>query len=128
MYGAGAFEYSSKDFARDHVVVSGSEITSRNELFRILANKLAFPEYFGENWDALIDCLSDLSWMDRDTVVLAHATLPALDQQTLRIYLECLQDVLGRRRDTDRPFLRILFREVDRPALERLFAATSPGS
>ena len=31
---------------------------------------LRFPEYFGGNWDALADALSDLSWLDATGYVL----------------------------------------------------------
>lgn len=29
---------------------------------RALADALEFPEYFGRNWDAVEDCIRDLSW------------------------------------------------------------------
>lgn len=32
-------------------------------LLRALAKSLSFPDYFGDNWDALDECLTDLSWL-----------------------------------------------------------------
>ena len=31
-------------------------------LLERIAAALGFPEWFGDNWDALYDCLTDLSW------------------------------------------------------------------
>jgi RNAse (barnase) inhibitor barstar len=41
----------------------GSEIGDRDALFEVLNREMSFPEYFGRNWDALEECLSDLAWM-----------------------------------------------------------------
>lgn len=39
----------------------GSDATgSKDELLRALAEAMRFPEHFGMNWDAVIDCLRDL--------------------------------------------------------------------
>lgn len=40
------------------------------ELLRRLAAALHFPTWFGQNWDALADCLTDLSWMKAEGYVL----------------------------------------------------------
>lgn len=42
--------------------INGEEIGSKDDLLNHLTGILQFPEYFGYNWDALNDCLSDLEW------------------------------------------------------------------
>ncbi len=40
-----------------------AKVHDRATLFECLATALKFPDWFGHNWDALADCLSDLSWL-----------------------------------------------------------------
>jgi hypothetical protein len=42
----------------------------KDTLLKNLAAALDFPDWFGGNWDALEDCLSDLSWHKADGHVL----------------------------------------------------------
>ncbi|MEZ5671432.1 MAG: barstar family protein [Thiotrichaceae bacterium] len=42
--------------------LDGTQIKNKNDFFKEIATVMQFPEYFGENWDALQDCLTDLSW------------------------------------------------------------------
>jgi hypothetical protein len=37
--------------------------SSKAEVIARLAAALHFPDWFGHNWDALSDCLSDLGWL-----------------------------------------------------------------
>lgn len=37
--------------------------TTKHEVLGRFADALAFPAWFGDNWDALADCLVDLSWL-----------------------------------------------------------------
>jgi len=46
----------------DVVPVSLDGATDKAALLERFAAALAFPEWFGANWDALEDCLGDLSW------------------------------------------------------------------
>ena len=44
----------------------------KQSLLRTLATSLEFPDYFGMNWDALVDCLQDFTWspLDRGLVLV----------------------------------------------------------
>jgi RNAse (barnase) inhibitor barstar len=51
-----------------------SAVRDKRTLFERLATALKFPDWFGRNWDALADCLGDLSWMPADgyLILLEH--------------------------------------------------------
>ena len=49
----------------------------KQDLLRALAEGLKFPPYFGHNWDALEECLRDLSWLPAgQPVEIVHDDLP----------------------------------------------------
>lgn len=58
-----------------HAVLDGRVVLDKSALLRALAEALRFPAYFGANWDALLDCLGDLSWLPSPCcdVVIEHA-------------------------------------------------------
>ncbi|MBI3149753.1 MAG: barstar family protein [Betaproteobacteria bacterium] len=51
-------------------------IRSKAELLAALASAGHFPGCFGGNWDALQDCLLDLSWISNRKVLVVHSDLP----------------------------------------------------
>lgn len=75
------------------IVVRIPNQVSKSGLLQVLAAGLSFPAYFGHNWDALEECLSDLAWLPAgQTVVLQHQGLPlARRADERRIYLEILR-------------------------------------
>ncbi|MEN6371079.1 MAG: barstar family protein [Armatimonadota bacterium] len=52
------------------VVLEGKSMRTKDELFDELTEKLKFPDYFGRNFDALDDCITDLAWLEFDSIVL----------------------------------------------------------
>lgn len=56
-------------------VLDAAELVGEYEVFEALNDQFRFPVYFGWNWDAVYDCLSDLTWIpaDRYIVVIENA-------------------------------------------------------
>jgi len=50
--------------------IDGAVSRSREGFFQALAAALKFPDYFGHNWDAVHDCLTDLASADSPPAVL----------------------------------------------------------
>lgn len=46
-----------------------------------IARALEFPEFFGHNWDALGDCLTDLSWLEHPAPMLIFDGLENLTRR-----------------------------------------------
>jgi len=68
------------------VRISLAGVADKRALLANIAQALAFPKWFGGNWDALEDCLSDLSWSTAAGHVLLFegaADLPAAERGAL---------------------------------------------
>jgi len=66
-------------------VLDGRTLTDKPSLLAALGHALDFPDYYGENWDALEECLADLSWREGPVcLVIQHAdAIPAELRATL---------------------------------------------
>jgi RNAse (barnase) inhibitor barstar len=47
-----------------------AECDDKEAVLAAVATALEFPDWFGHNWDALTDCLTDLSWSQAPGYVL----------------------------------------------------------
>jgi hypothetical protein len=105
-------------------VLDGEAIQTRAEMFTALAGAFQFPNYFGRNWDAVYDCLTDLSWTSADGFVLVLdgcERFAAHDPEQWRIGKKVFRDVCAFWRPLGRPFLALIYDPVaPDPALPSL--------
>lgn len=112
-----AFEFFDGHASQlEYVVLLQRGIKSKEELFTSLAKKLEFPAYFGHNWDALDECLADLSWIDAPRVTILHEDLPLVDASEQSTYLDILESSM---RTGCKP-LRVMFPSAVRERIERI--------
>ncbi len=52
------------------VELDGSKLPSMRSFYSEMEEKLKFPDHFGHNLDALLDCLCDLAHLEKSEVVL----------------------------------------------------------
>ncbi|NMG63872.1 barnase inhibitor [Azoarcus indigens] len=72
-----------------------------------LAGTLDFPDWFGHNWDALADCLGDLSWLAAEgyLIVLSRSRqLRSADPSSWETLLEILAEAAELWREHGTPF------------------------
>lgn len=81
------------------------DAAGRDALLERVARALAFPDWFGANWDALEDCLTDLSWRDARGHVLLFSDASAGD--ALGILLDVLGSAADYWRERGRPFFAV---------------------
>jgi hypothetical protein len=82
---------SRHGLALQHVDLSAAR--TKDDLMEALAAGLHFPAWFGRNWDALEEALSDLSWLGGDGVALLLEEAGALARADRAVFDEAL-DVL----------------------------------
>jgi hypothetical protein len=75
-------------------VLRGGRCRNVTGLFGEVGAALQFPYYFGENWAAFDECITDLDWLDGDAYLLlvneSQALLADADAEDFRILLETL--------------------------------------
>lgn len=93
------FEFSdASDLSEEasHVIRIPVNIATKFDLLEAFAREGRFPEYFGKNWDALLDCLRDLSWLKVEKIIIFHGDLPLHDDpDDCASYLSVLQTAVA---------------------------------
>ena len=76
-------------------LIPAKTCTTEQGLYKTLARVLSFPAYFGMNWDALYDCLSDVSWLPGSGTLLVFEEADhflQLSKKELRTLLKIFED------------------------------------
>jgi hypothetical protein len=66
------------------------DVTDKVALLRRIAAELGFPAWFGENWDGLEDCLTDLSWREGEGNILVVEGFQFLPAEDLGVLTEVM--------------------------------------
>jgi RNAse (barnase) inhibitor barstar len=79
----------------DVLRVRGSKSSDEARFFDELAAALQFPYYFGENWNAVWDCITDLNWLEGSSFLIVFDSAEHLlseSDQGFQFLLEVLTD------------------------------------
>jgi len=82
-------------------------VSGKEALIERIAGALAFPEWFGGNWDALEDCLSDLSWWSESGCLLLFEGTERLPADERGILSDILASAASYWKDRGRPFFAV---------------------
>ena len=82
------------DADQDTFVAVIRSVNNEKELFSEFAKKLLFPDYFGNNWNALNDCLANLMWINEKKIVIVFESIAHLDSTTKEDLMDVLNDTV----------------------------------
>ena len=68
----GSVECKVRQEGWHYAYLDGDHIRHKSEFLTAMGQAFQFPDYFGHNWDALEECLLDLSWLPASGYVLLY--------------------------------------------------------
>jgi hypothetical protein len=117
---SGVYRVGKRD-AIDEVMRDAAQIDLKDgDALRAIAQALRFPDWFGGNWDALEDCLGDLSWRAGDGHVLVFRNWQALTSDDLGVLIDVLRSSAEFWQGRGKPFFAVLIDPQARLALPPL--------
>ena len=111
---AHAIEEATRGSALDVVTIDAVA-----SVFDAMERALDFPDWFGANWDALEDCLSDLGWRKGEGHVLILRSYPTGDE--LGLLTDVLRTVADYWAGRGKPFFAVYLDPQKRLALRDLY-------
>ena len=93
--------------------------TGKDALMERVARAMRFPQWFGGNWDALEDCLTDLSWSNAGGHVLLIEGGAEMSSDERGVFIDILAAVAVWWADRRRPFFAVFLEGP--PTLRELY-------
>ena len=95
------------------------DVSGKDALLTRMSGALQFPDWFGRNWDALEDCLADLTWSAATGHVLLIEGAADLPADECGILVDILASAAASWAERKRPFFAVFLDGV--PALPALY-------
>lgn len=108
----------------DLVRIDLDSVSDKERLLEQLSSVLAFPSWFGHNWDALEDCLTDLSWRAghrRVLLIEGFQNLRARRPDDFGVLIDILASSAQYWSERGRPFFAVFLDGEDTLELPDLF-------
>lgn len=93
-----------------------AQVRDKDGLLAAVGKAMAFPEWYGYNWDALADCLNDLGWRPAEgyLVLLEHCdTLQAVAASDLVAALQIFEEAANAWREQGVPLWCLVDMQAD---------------
>lgn len=108
------FERLAKEQDLAFFHIKGKDIKDKDQFLDSSAKILRFPDYFGNNWDAFEDCLTDMSWHVSEGYVILYDrfhTLAENSPRDFRTVLQIFRESAKFRRNEGKAFFIVLHGE-----------------
>jgi len=106
------------------IVLAGAR--DKAALLASVSHAMRFPAWFGANWDALEDCLTDLSWIEAPGHVLLVEQSAELAEGDFAEFTDVLASAAGHWAGRGRPFFAVFVEGP--PGLPPLWREKAQGS
>jgi len=110
-------EHSSRVYGFAFIYIDLSGIQTKDGFLRIVSRALKFPDYFGMNWDAFEECLTDMSWFASKGYILVIDNLEEFAYKVpreLKIARNIFESAAKYWREHEMPFFVLLVNEEDK--------------
>ena len=101
-------ENAFKTINENSIILDFNECKYVSDIHKVLKEKFGLPEYYGENWDALWDCLRYLFYNMGEYTVEIYDKL--LDDE-LKDYCQPMQEIFDRV-NKETPNVKFFFKEL----------------